>query len=345
MLGEPHPVVSGFAIEGIPGQATFDVSPSGAVAYRSRSRQFASELHWFDRSGASEAVLGSRSDIAVALAPNGRHVALARVDIASPDAERFSSNLWLLDLSRRVVSRFTLDAAATDENPVWSPDGTEIAYAVHRTSGLADVRVQGTIGSAPPRVILEGQHNYHPIHWASDGTLLLHAYATGGGADDLDLYLLAPGEDATPQPLIVSRGFQAQGQFSSDAKWIAYTSNESGRPEVYVRPRDGRAVQWQISAEGGAQPRWRGDGREIFYVSLDGTLTAVPVTFSSDDVSAGVPVPLFTERTLRTNNNVFYYGGAAAYDVTPDGRRFLVNRLTQEPTAGPLHLVLHWPRP
>jgi Tol biopolymer transport system component len=345
MLGEPQPVVSGFAIEGIPGQATFDVSPSGAIAYRSRSRQFASELRWFDRSGASDAVLGSRSDIAVALAPNGRHVALARVDITSPDAERFSSNLWLLDLSRRVVSRFTLDAAATDENPVWSPGGTEIAYAVHRTSGLADVRVQATIGSAPPRVILEGPHNYHPIHWASDGTLLLHAYATGGGADDLDLYLLAPGEEVTPTPLIVSRGFQAQGQFSPDARWIAYTSNESGRPEVYVRPRDGRALQWQISSEGGAQPRWRGDGREIFYVSLDGTLTAVPVTLSPDDVTAGVPVPLFTEPTLRTNNNVFYYGGAAAYDVTPDGKRFLVNRLTQEPTAGPLHLVLQWPRP
>ena len=89
MLGEPRPVVSGFAVEGIPGQATFDVSPSGAVAYRSRSRQFESEVRWFDRSGASERVLEGRSDIAVALAPNGRHVALARVDIASPDADRF----------------------------------------------------------------------------------------------------------------------------------------------------------------------------------------------------------------------------------------------------------------
>ena len=345
MLGEPQPVVSGFAVEGIPGQATFDVSLSGAIAYRSRGQEFESELRWFDRSGASDTVLGGRSDIAVALAPNGRYVALARVDASSPNADRFSSNLWLLDLSRRVVSRFTLDAAATDENPVWSPDGDEIAYAVHRTSGLADVRVQGTIGSTPPRVILEGQHNYHPIHWASDGTLLLHAYATGGGADDLDLYLLAARKDATPQPFVVSRGFQAQGQFSPDAQWIAYTSNESGRPEVYVRPRDGRALQWQISAEGGAQPRWRGDGREIFYVSLDGTLMAVPVTLAPGEVTAGVPVSLFTERTLRTNNNVFYYGGAAAYDVTADGKRFLVNRLTQEPTASPVHLVLHWPRP
>ena len=126
---------------------------------------------------------------------------------------------------------------------------------------------------------------------------------------------------------------------------MAYTSNESGQLEVFVRPRDGRNLQWQISAAGGAQPRWRGDGREIFYVSLDGTLTSVPVTLSADEVTAGVPVPLFTERTLRSNNNVFYYGGAAAYDVTPDGKRFLVNRLTREPTGGPIHLVLNWPRP
>jgi Tol biopolymer transport system component len=345
VVGEPRQLVSGVAIEGIPGQATYEVSQSGVLAYRSRSRQFASDLRWFDRSGGSEAVSGPRSDIAVALAPDGRRLAITRLDTASADAERFSSNVWLFDLPRRVVSRFTLDSATIDENPVWSPDGTEIAYAVHKASGLADVRVQSTTGASAPRVIATGPHNYHPIHWGRDGWLLLHAYATGAGADDLDLSLLGPGKDATPQPFLSTPGSQAQGQFSPDSKWIAYTSDESGRNEVYVRARDGRNLRWQISAEGGAQPRWRADGREIFYVSLEGTLTAVPITLSSDEVSAGMPVPLFTERTLRNNNNLFYYGGAAAYDVTSDGQRFLVNRLTQEPTAGPIHLVLSWRRP
>ena len=345
LIGEARQLLFGVAIEGIPGQATFNVSPSGALAYRSRSRQFSSELRWFDRDGSSDAIIGSRSDIAVALAPDGRRVALARLDMTSPDDERFSSNVWLFDLPRRIFSRFTIDSTTTDENPVWSPDGTEIAYAVHTSSALADVRVQSTTGSSGSRVLLEGERNYHPIHWARDGSLLLHAYATGAGADDLDLYLLAPGKDAAPQPFLAARGSQAQGQFSPDSHWIAYTSNETGRFEVYVRPRDGRNMRWQVSAEGGAQPRWRGDGREVFYVAPDGTLTAVPITLAVDEVTAGVPVPLFTERTLRTNNNVFYYGGAAAYDVTPDGKRFLVNRLTQEPTAGPIHLVLNWPRP
>lgn len=344
MLGEPRQVVSGVALEGIPGQATFDVSPAGPIAYRSRSRQFSSELRWFDRGGASDVVLGSRSDITVALAPDGRRVAIGRLDLTSPDEERYSANLWLFDLPRRVVSRLTLDAATIDENPVWASDGTQIAYAVHKGSGLAEVFVRSTTGSAQSHVRAQGALNFHPIHWARDGTLLLHAYATGGGADDIDLYFLGPEKDAQPQPFLVMPGSQAQGQFSPDSRWIAYTSNESGRSEVYVRPRDGRNLQWQMSAEGGAQPRWGASGREIFYVALDGTLTAVPVTLSAGDVEAGVPVPLFTEPTLRVNNNLFFYGGASAYDVTADGKRFLVNRLTRAPTGGPIHLVLNWPR-
>ena len=345
VIGEVREVVAGLALEGIPGQATYQVSRSGAIAYRSRTRNFSSELRWFDRRGAGETVSGPRSDIAVALAPDGRRVALARLDTASAGDERFSSNLWLFDLPRRVVSRLTLDSTATDENPVWSPDGSRIAYAVHRNNGLAEVRVQATSDASGSRVVASGPSNFHPIHWAKDGTLLLHAYATGGGADNLDLYLLGQEPNATPKPLLVARRSQGQAQFSPDSQWIAYASDESGRFEVYVRPRDGRNLRWQISSEGGNQPRWRGDGREIFYVTPDGTLTAVPVKLTRDEVSPGVGVPLFTERTLRTNNNVFYYGGAAGYDVTPDGARFLVNRLTQEPTASPIHLVLNWKRP
>ena len=342
LLGEPRQLAFGVAMEGIPGQATFDVSRSGVLAYRSRSRQFASELRWMTRTGQSELAFGARSDIAVSLAPDDRRVAVARLDLSSPDDERFSSSIWLLDLIRRVPSRFTVDPSSTDENPTWSPDGTEVAYGVHQGNGLAEVRAKITNSTADSRVIVSGQHNFHPIDWAGDGTLLLHAYATGAGADDLDLYLLGPQPAAKPQPFVVARGSQAQGQFSPDGTWIAYVSDESGKFEVYVRPRDGRNVRTQISSDGGAQPRWRRDGKEIFYVSLTGTLMAVPVTVGTDEVSPGVPLALFTEPSLRTNNNVYYYGGAAAYDVSRDGLRFLVNRLTREPSAGPIHLVINW---
>lgn len=345
MLGEPKQVVFGVAMEGIPGQTTFSASRSGAIAYRRRSHDFVSELRWIDRSGNGSVVAGDRSDITVNLSPDDRRVAISHVDAITPDNDRLASNIWLFDLGRRVPSRFTLDRSATDENPVWSPDGSQIAYATHTNIGLADVRLQITAGSSNSRIVASGPQNFHPIDWSRDGTLLLHSYRTGGGADDIDLYLLDVKEGAEPRPFIVGRGSQAQGQFSPDGQWIAYTSDETGRAEVYVLPRDGRNRRVQISAEGGAQPRWRDDGREIFYVSLGGTLTAVPVTVTAADVIPGIPVPLFTEPTLRRNNSVFYYGGSAAYDVSKDGSRFLVNRLTREPTAGPVNLVLNWRRP
>ncbi|HJR58897.1 MAG TPA: protein kinase [Vicinamibacterales bacterium] len=344
LVGDPAPITSGVALEAIPGQATFAVSPGGVVAYRSRSREIASELRWVDRSGRVEDTFESAADITVSLGRDGRRAALTRVNTATADEERFPSNVWLLDLSRRLVSRITLDSASTDENPVWSPDGHRLAYATHRGSGLAEVLVQSATGGGGGRVAATGPQNFHPIDWADDGTLLLHAYATGTGADDLDLYTLGPEPGATPRPFLVAPASQAQGQFSPDGRWVAYASDESGRLEVFVRARSGGGARVQVSSSGGGQPRWRADGRELYYVSLTGTVTAVPLGAVGDELIPGTPMPLFTELTLGTNNNVFFYGGAAGYDVTSDGKRFLVNRLTREPSAGPLHVVVYWDR-
>ena len=345
IVGDPRPITSGIALEAIPGQATFQVAVGGALAFRSRSRDLSSELRWVDRHGRTATIVATGADVAVSLDAGARRVAIVRVNTSTPDEDRFPSNLWLLDLARNVASRFTVDPMTTDENPVWSPSGDRIAYALHRGSGLADVRVQNTAGAGGSRVVASGHENFHPIHWSRDGALLLHAYATGTGADDLDLHLLDPGPDAKPRPFVVQPFSQAQGQFSPDGDWVAYSSDESGRLEVYVRPRDGRELRWQISAAGGGQPRWRTDGRELFYVSLDGTVMSVPIRTTKNEVTAEAPAPLFTEPSLRVNNNLYYYGGAAGYDVAADGSRFLVNRLTREPAAGPIHLVLNWPRP
>jgi dipeptidyl aminopeptidase/acylaminoacyl peptidase len=342
--GEPMEIASGVALEAIPGQATFAVSPSGVIAYRSRNREIASELRWIDRRGRVEEIFDSATDIAVSLGHDGRRVALARVNNTRHDDERFPSNVWLLDMPRRVLSRFTLDSASTDENPTWSPDGSRIAYATHRGSGLAEVLVQQAGGSPGERVVASGSQNFHPIDWSIDGTLLLHAYSTGTGADDLDLSTLGPEPAATPRPFVVAPGSQAQGQFSPDGRWVAYTSNESGQIEIYVRSRSGSDARSQISSDGGGQPRWRGDGRELYYVSLTGAVMAVPLTVEKDHLTPGRPVTLFTELSLRTNNNLFFYGGAAGYDVTPNGQRFLVNRMIREPGAGPIHVVVNWKR-
>ena len=343
MVGDVTFVASGVALEAIPGQSTFMVSASGIVAYRSRERDVESELRWIDRAGRVEDRFDPGSDITVAIAPDGRRVALARVNNSRLDDERFPSSVWLLDLSRRVQSRFTLDSSSTDENPTWSPDGAQIAYATHRGSGLAEVIVQQT-GGGGRRVVASGPRNFHPIDWAAAGTLMLHSYATGTGADDLDLYFVNPRSSDPPTPFELTgpRASEAQGQFSPDGRWIAYASDESGKAEVYVAARSGGRSRTQVSSDGGGQPRWRGDGRELYYVSQTGTVMAVALGLETDELVPGRPVALFTEPSLRANNNVFFYGGAAGYDVTPDGKRFLVNRMTREPGAGPIHIVLNW---
>jgi Tol biopolymer transport system component len=123
---------------------------------------------------------------------------------------------------------------------------------------------------------------------------------------------------------------------------VAYTSNESAQQEVYVRARGAGESRFQISSNGGAQPRWRGDGRELFYVSSTGDVMAVPLTVDGAELRPERPVVLFNEPSLKTNSSLFFYGGAAGYDVAADGRRFLVNRMIRAPGPGPIHVVVNW---
>ena len=346
LAGEPQVLVEGLALEAIPGQATFATSRSGAIAYRTRGREVLSELRWIDRTGRLvETAAPEASDITVSLSPDGRRALTTRLIPSSASEERLPANIWLHDLPRRVGTRLTLDAAGVDENPVWSPDGRSLVFASHRGSGLAEVGHLAAGESGPGRVIASGNRNFHPIDWSRDGrTILLQAYATGTGADDLDLWSLPADASAAPRPYLEQQHAQSQGQFSPDGRWVAYTSDESDRVEVYVRAYPSGDMRSQISASGGGQPRWRRDGGEIYYVSPAGTMMAVPV-LDLKEFAAGAPVALFNEPSLRINNSVFFYGGAAAYDVDREGRRFLVNHLKREPTAGPIHVVLNAVKP
>jgi Tol biopolymer transport system component len=342
LAGEPQVIVEGLAIEAIPGQATFAASASGVVLYRSRDRETVSELSWFDRGSRALTPAAARaSDITVSLAPNGRLAATTRLSLSSAPEERPPGNLWLIDLPRGVASRLTLDPSTIDENPVWSPDGTRLAYAVHHGSSLAEVVVTSATEVSDAKTVASGSENFHPVAWSRDGRhLLLQAYATGSGGDDLDLWVLPIKAGGAPVPYIQAPFAQAQGQFSPNGRFVAYTSDESGRSEIYVRPFGVAGPRSQISPQGGSQPRWRPDGREMFYVSPAGTLTAVEVDTRSE-FRASAPIALFSEPSLRANNSLFFYGGAAGYDVAPDGKRFLVNRMIRQPSGGPLQVVLN----
>ena len=338
LIGEPRVIVEQLALEGIPGQAAFAGSDAGTIVYRTISREVESELRWIDRKGSASEPLTAASDISATLAPDERRVAVTRL-VTSPSEERLPGNIWLFDVVRRVPSRFTLDGARIDENPVWSPDGRRIAYASHRLLALAEVRLQDASEPGSGTLLFQPIENFHPIDWSADGKhLLLQGYGTGTGADNMDLWIVEPRPGATPQPIVKQPRLQSQGQFSPNGMWLAYTSDESGRSEVYLRSFPSGTARTQVSSGGGSQPRWRGDSRELFYVATDGTMMAVSL---GPDGSPATPVRLFTEPSLRVNSSVFFYGGAAAYDVVADGSRFLINRMTKQPAAGPLHMVIN----
>jgi hypothetical protein len=172
--------------------------------------------------------------------------------------------------------------------------------------------------------------------WSPDGRFIL--FSTNAPQTSFDLWVLPTEGDRKPQLFVNTSFEERQGQFSPDGRWVAYQSNESGRFEIYVRPFPKSDGQWQISAGGGVSPRWRRDGKELFYIAPDGRLMAAPVAIGRDSFEPGTPVALFPTRIVGGGVSLF----AAQYDVAPDGR-FLINVSQEEAVTSPITLLLNWP--
>jgi Tol biopolymer transport system component len=262
------------------------------------------------------------------IAPDGQSVAFDRQVNGNTD-------VWLLETTRGILTRFTVDPT-TDRGPVWSPDGTRIAFGSFRT-GIQDL-YEKPLGGGEEKLLLSGNNTRLPLDWSRDGRFLLYREVdqTGG----YDLWALPMFGDPKPIAVANTPFEERDGQFSPDGRWVAYRSNEPGHFEVYVQPFPGPGGKLQISTNGGTQPRWRRDGKEIFYISLDNKLMAVAVATSSDGktIKAEPATPLFSVAiaggpTPATNNQ--------QYAVSADGQRFLVNLATDEAST-PITLVLNW---
>jgi Tol biopolymer transport system component len=354
--GDVVPIAESIGSNAAAAGAGFAASESGVVVYALGATAVnANQLKWFDRSGKELGSIGTPADFrGIELSPDERRLAEHQHEAVG------GGDLWMRDLARETTTRLTF--GAHNSGPVWSPDGTRIAFGANPpppgqqplpdgyggTFNLYEKRADGTgdatllLDSATSKL---PQGWKQPTSWSPDGQLLV--FEMIDPKTSFDLWALPLTGDRTPRPLVRSEFQEAEGAISPDGRWLAYTSNETRRLEIYVRPLSGSAGKWQISTTGGAYPRWRHDGKELFFVSRDRKVTAVDVNASGSAIEFGRPRALFEVRLAPQ----FFTGNALngnanapwPYVVTRDGQRFLVSVDTSQPaTEAPLTVVVNW---
>jgi Tol biopolymer transport system component len=282
--GEAVPVTDGVGPLSSLGSA-LSVSQAGVLAYRNSSCCDL-QLVWYDHSGTRLVSVGEPGPYRqAALSPDGNRAVLERLDPVTN-----TWDLWLLDLSSRIMSRLTFDPA-DDTDPVWSPDGREIAFASSR-QGKLDI-YRKVIGASKDELVYADGERKVPEWWLKDGTIL---YTTAGGKD---YHQIAAEGERTPKDIFHADFSTDEPCVSPDSRWIAFNSLESGRWEVYIAAFPGFVDKRQISNTGGVQARWRADGKELYYLSLDGKMMAVDIAKTSG-LETSVPRQLF-ETHVRVN--------------------------------------------
>ena len=336
LLGRPFAVADKIVMGRVAGTsvAAVSVAASGQVVYRTGGEAQRRQFAWFDRSGRPLGTVGESDpsySLSPSLSPDGRRLAMHRFVAGNTD-------IWILELERGALSRFTTHPA-NEILPIWSPDGSRILFDSNRDGAYA-LYEKATDGTADERLVLAKAAQ--PTDWSRDGSLLLFQQRDLKTA--ADLWVLPIGRGQEPSPVVRTDFDERGGQFSPDGRWIAYASTESGRSEVYLQPFPGPGAKLPISVDGGAQVRWRADGRELFFIGLDDRLMAVPVALPADGGAAkvGTAVPLFPTHV----GGALQATSGQQYFVSPDGRRFLMNTLLEGAPASPITLILNWkPRP
>jgi eukaryotic-like serine/threonine-protein kinase len=322
LRGEPVVIAERVKVYPNTASALFSASQRGGVVFASGESPPISQLVWFDRAGAQLETAGDPVDCEdPRLSPDGRRIAANRIDPQSG-----ASNIWIFGGAPASWSRLTF-TPTFEHAAIWSPDGERIAFDSFRNPP-ADIYVKSTAG-AGETLLVEGDDAAVPTDWSSDGRLLL--FQRLQAKTGWDLWTASPGGEQPPAPVLATPSNEEGGQFSPDGRWLAYASDESGRAEIYVVAFPGLSGKWQISAAGGTQPRWRRDGRELFYLGADRALMAVAVEPGPAFVAA-TPTRLFHTRAR--------YTGYRAYDVSLDGRRFLINTVLAEGESPPLTVAL-----
>jgi Tol biopolymer transport system component len=333
--GSASPLAEGvaFNVRARNSSAGFWTSDAGLLAYRVGELARTGTLIWFDRQGKRIGKLGSAEGYAeLVLSPDGSRVVAWRGD-------DLGQNLWLMDIDRVVSARLTTDAA-NHSWPVWSPDGKQILYSSNRDDGSnRDGRYnlyRKSAGvSGQDELFFKDETNKVPSDWSRDGRFVLYTNRTTG-LESIWVLPMAEGE-RKPREYLATQSMDRNGVFSPDGHWVAYESEISGRAEIYVSPFPdaASAPAVLVSKDGGSFPRWRRDGKELFYLSPDTKMMVVDV-ISTPSFKVSAPKTLFDLREFTYGSDV-----ARTWDVSADGQRFLVNA-TEKQSVRPLTVVTNW---
>ncbi len=288
-------------------------------------------IAWFDREGRQVGALGeAAAETDVELSPDGRRAALSIGDHVTG-----TTDMWIYDVGRGTRARFTFDPSS-EQYPVWSPDGRVMVFASNR-SGRFQLYRKAMTGSETEELLLESKMDTIPTGWSPDGRYV--TFLQLADRKDVGPWLLdVSASTGSRQPVSFLPEPEAgwHARFSGDGRWLAYDTQVSGMSasQVYVRPFPGPGRQWQVTQDGGVHPRWRKDGKEIFYQATDGRLMAAPITLQADSVEVGQARPIGSLRLPVQSD--------PSYDVAPDGQRLLVRVPLQEEAGGALTLVTNW---
>ncbi|HEY6345884.1 MAG TPA: hypothetical protein VIY49_30725 [Bryobacteraceae bacterium] len=326
--GEAMSVAQGIpTYSGLSRRAAFTVSPSGLLAYIAAAPRGYSHLVWKDRQGNALGDLGQTTDPIgdIALSPDGKRLAVTIQDQSG------SADVWIYDTARGTPMRFTFDSKVYGES-VWSPDGS-VLYFNSAQKGVLDLFRKVSNGAANEELVFADHANKRWTSISPDGRLLL--YDSFGEKPEGDIWVMssASGGKSEPRIFLQTPSSKRDGQLSPDGRWLAYESNESGPVQVYAAPFPGPGGKRQISPAGGGRPRWRRDGKEIFFCTQDGQLMAAEVATSNGTLEVGQVHKLF-DGIITTNLGL-------TYDASADGRKFVVLESSAS-TAGPLTLVQNW---
>jgi eukaryotic-like serine/threonine-protein kinase len=337
LIGDASPIALGILVNAPYSRAILSVSDNGVLAYGGAPSVLEpSRLHWMDRTGKEISALGDPGIYAnPRLSPDG-----TRLAVAIADATRGATDIWIYDLQHGGKTRLTFDASL-NYSPIWSPDGGQVVFSSNRRNGFPQLFRKAANGEGSDELLLASNTTDRPDDWSPDGRFILYE----PNPTMAELWLLPTSGNRTPAVLLSGEGgtFPGEGTFSHDGKWLAFSEYSAGKREVYITSYPGKTGKWQVSVAGGTYPRWRRDGNELFFLAADkATIMAVDLDLKKAVPRIGTPKALFPVH-LSLVSFLNRMGSAwDPFEVSPDGKRFLVNSPNQPQSPEPINVVVNW---